>query len=120
MNIGLIMKPRSAGVGIVFWLTLSLLVLGESSRAGGYNEAIMHDFIGDCIYKGVGVAPPAYMSAWCHCTWRGVRAGIPFSEYEKLDDANLKDNPTVTPILKKCAGAVEPYLKQYRQKENQP
>ena len=100
-------------------LTASLLLFGGSSRAAGYDEAIMHDFLGNCIYKGVGVAPPVYMSAWCHCSWKGVKSDIPFSEYEKLDEANLKENPAVIPILNKCAGIVEPYLQLYRQRTKQ-
>ena len=100
-------------------LTVSLLLFAGISRASDYDEAIMLDFLGNCIYKGVGVAPPAYMSAWCHCSRKGVKSDIPFSEYEKLDEANLKENPAVIPILYKSAGIVEPYLQLFRQRAKQ-
>ena len=89
-------------------LTVSLLLFSGSSRAAGYDENVMHNFMGGCMKTALSNnANPGLSSRYCHCLWKYITKEIPFTQFVKLDsgEMNIKQAGFVR-IITKCGGNV--------------
>lgn len=97
-------------------LTASLLLFGGSSRAAGYDENIMHTFLGGCIKTAMDTnASPGYASRYCHCMWDGIVKEMPFKQFVRLDRGEMSSKEAgLDRIVAKCGGDVDK-LPEYAQ-----
>ena len=87
-------------------LTASLLLLGGSCRAAGYDEDVMHNFLGGCMKAALSKnAPPGSASRYCHCMWEDIRKEIDFKDFVRLDSGEIStDEAGLDRIITKCGG----------------
>ena len=67
-------------------LTVSLLLFSGSSRAAGYDENVMHNFMGGCMKTALSNnAHPGLSSSYFHSLWNYITKEMPFKEFVMLD-----------------------------------
>ena len=97
-------------------LTASLLLFGGSSSAAGYDDDVMHNFMGGCIWTAMNNnASPGYASRYCHCMWDGIVKEMPFKQFVRLDRGEMSSKEAgLDRIVAKCGGDVDK-LPEYAQ-----
>ena len=96
-------------------LTASLLLFGGSSRAAGYDDDVMHTFLGGCIKVAIPNTNPNYASRYCHCMWDGITKEMPFKKFVRLDRGEMSSKEAgLDRIVAKCGGDVDK-LPEYAQ-----
>ena len=97
-------------------LTASLLLFGNSSSAAGYDEDVMHNFLGGCIWTAMNNnASPGYASRYCDCMWDGITKKIPFKQFARLDRGEMSSKESgLDRIVTKCGGNADK-LPEYAQ-----
>ena len=87
-------------------LTVSLLLFGGSSRVAGYNENVMHNFLGGCMKAALANnTSPGYASRYCHCLWDGVTKEMPLEDFAKADRGEITSQKVgFDRIVTKCGG----------------
>ena len=67
-------------------LTASLLLFGNSTSAAGYDENVMHNFMGGCMKAALANnTSPGYASRYCHCLWDAVTTEMTFEDFAMAD-----------------------------------
>lgn len=97
-------------------LTASLLLFGGSSRAAGYDEDVMHNFLGGCMKAGLANnTSPSDVSRYCHCLWDGVTKEMPFEDFDVADRGEKSTQEVgFDRIVTKCGGNADK-LAEYAQ-----
>ena len=87
-------------------VTISLLLLGGSSKAAGYDEDVMHNFLGGCMKASLANnTSPGYASRYCHCLWNGVTKEMPFEDFAMADRGEISSQEAgFDRIVTKCGG----------------
>ena len=90
-------------------LPASVLLFSGSSRAAGYDENVMHNFMDGCMKTDLSnKANSGLSSRYCHCLWKDITKEMPFKEFVMLDsgEMNLKETGFIR-ITTKCGGNVD-------------
>ena len=97
-------------------LTASLLLFAGSSRAAGYDEDVMHNFLGGCIWAAMNNnASPGYASRYCDCMFDRITKEMPFKQFARLDRGEISSKEAgLDRIVAKCGGDVDK-LPEYAQ-----
>ena len=97
-------------------LTASLLLFGGSSRAAGYDEDVMHNFLGGCMKAALANnTSPGYASRYCHCLWNGVTKEMPFEDFAMADRGEISSQEAgFDRIVTNCGGNADK-LPEYAQ-----
>ena len=96
-------------------LTASLLLFGGSSSAAGYDDDVMHTFLGGCIEVASPKTNTNYASRYCHCIWDGITKEMPLKQFVRLDRGETSSKEAgLNRIVAKCGGDVDK-LPEYAQ-----
>lgn len=87
-------------------LTASLLLFGGSSSAAGYDEDVMHNFLGGCMKAALANnTSPGYASRYCHCLWDAVTKEMTFEDFAMADRGEISSQEAgFDRIVTKCGG----------------
>ena len=90
-------------------LTVSLLLFGNSTGAtAGYDEDVMHNFVGGCMKVAIPKTNTNYASRYCHCMWDGITKEMPFKKFVRLDRGEMSAREAgLDRIVAKCDGDVD-------------
>ena len=90
-------------------LTASLLLFGGSSSAAGYDEDVMHNFLGGCMKAALANnTSPGYASRYCHCLWDAVTKEMTFEDFAMADRGEISSQEAgFDRIVAKCDGDVD-------------
>ena len=88
-------------------LTASLLLLGGISRAAGYDDDVMHNFLGGCIKAAIPNTNTGYASRYCHCMWDDITKEMTFEDFVRVDRGkpiSAKSRANLDRIITRCGG----------------
>ena len=90
-------------------LTVSLLLFGNSTgAAAGYDEDVMHTFLGGCMNVAIPKTNTNYASRYCHSMWDGITKEMPFKKSVRLDRGEMSAREAgLDRIVAKCDGDVD-------------
>ena len=87
-------------------LTASLLLLGGSSRAAGYDEDVKQNFLDGCVEAALANnTSPSYSSRYCHCMWDGITKEMSLKQFLRLDRGEISVREAgLDRMIAKCGG----------------